>query len=144
MDLYFRCVPCGGINRVPSTRLDSGPTCGRCKATLALEPHPVDVDDAGLAKLVRQSRVPVLVDFWAPWCPPCRAVAPHLVELAKRKGGRLIVAKVDTQKHPNTAASLHVRAIPTLAVYKGGQVVRQQAGALMGRQLDDFIDPWLD
>lgn len=144
MDLYFRCAACGGINRVPSKRLAGGPTCGRCKAILALEPGPVDVDDAGLAKLVRQSPVPVLVDFWAPWCPPCRAVAPHLVELAKRKAGRLIVAKIDTQQHPNTAAHLHVRAIPTLAVYKGGEVVRQQAGALMGRQLDDFIDPWLD
>jgi thioredoxin 2 len=144
MDLYFRCSSCGGINRVPSKRLTSGPTCGRCKATLATEPSPVNVDDAGLAKLVRQSPVPVLVDFWAAWCAPCRAVAPHLVELAKRKGGRLIVAKVDTEKHPHTAASLGVRAIPTLAVYKGGKVVRQQAGALMGRQLDDLIDPWLD
>ncbi|MED5371205.1 MAG: thioredoxin domain-containing protein [Myxococcota bacterium] len=137
----YRCSHCGGLNQVPASRVAEGPRCGRCKTPLSLDNPPFDVDDAGLAKLVRQSPVPVLVDFWAPWCGPCRTVAPHLVELGKRKAGRMLIAKVNTQNHPHTAAAMQVQAIPTLAIWKGGQVVERQPGARMGLQLDQLVDP---
>ena len=96
-----------------------------------------------MRRLVEHSPVPVLVDFWAPWCPPCRMVAPHLDAFARRHAGRLIVAKVDTDRHSRTAASLRVRSIPTLAIWKDGKLVKAQAGALVGPQLESYVSPVL-
>lgn len=141
--LVVRCASCGGMNRVREDRLSNQPTCGRCKATLDLEAHPVDVSDDVLDRLVRSSPVPVLVDFWAPWCGPCRAVAPHLVALAKAQAGKLIIAKVNTDMHKRTAGVLNVQAIPTMAVYKGGALKVSEPGARMGAQLRDFVAPYL-
>ncbi len=142
--LVFRCSACGGLNRMPASRVSEGPKCGRCGEPLGVHGAPVELDDAGLARLVARSPVPVLVDFWAPWCGPCKAVAPHLVALGQRHAGRLIVAKVNTDEHQRTAAALKVQAIPTLVIYKGGQVVKRQAEALMGAQLEGFVAPLLD
>ncbi len=95
----FRCPSCSGLNRVRPDRTDDHPNCGRCKAVLDLEAHPVEVDDAALTRLVASALVPVLVDSWAPWCGPCRALAPHLETLAKKHAGKLIVTKVNTDQH---------------------------------------------
>ncbi|MCB9760476.1 MAG: thiol reductase thioredoxin [Alphaproteobacteria bacterium] len=141
--LHFRCPSCGGVNRVPAARLAEKPTCGRCKAPLDLHNTPVDVDDDALARLIQAAPVPVLVDFWAPWCAPCRAVAPHLKALAERHAGRLIVAKVNTEVHQRTAGALGVRSIPTLAVYKGGALVKAEPGARTGSQLEAYVAPVL-
>lgn len=141
--LILRCDACGGFNRVPAARANEGPTCGRCKAKLDTSAHPLNLSDAELGQLIARSPLPVLVDFWAPWCGPCRMVAPELERLAKRYAGRLIVAKINTDEHQQTAASLNVQAIPTLAVYKGGQLVKKEAGALTGQRLDAFIAPAL-
>lgn len=140
---HFRCVSCGGINRVSTARLAERPTCGRCKAPLDLSNAPHDLDDDALDRLVRAAPVPVLVDFWAPWCGPCRMVAPHIKALAKDLAGKLIVAKVDTDQHQRTAARLNVRSIPTLAVYQGGQLKLAQPGALRGPDLRRFVEPYL-
>lgn len=141
--LVFRCTSCGGLNRVNPDRLASAPTCGRCKAPLDLDAHPHAVDDAQLAKLIRSSPVPVLVDFWAAWCGPCRAVAPHLEALAKQHAGKLIVAKVDVDAHKQHAGQLGVQGIPTLAIWKGGRLVTHEAGARMGPALEAFVAPHL-
>ena len=138
----FPCRSCGAWNRVDPAR--PGPTCGRCKQPLDTTGAPVDVTDAELAKLVARSPVPVLVDFWAPWCGPCRMVAPHLDATARRHAGRVLVAKVNTDQHGETAARIGVRGIPTLAVWKGGQLVHSQAGAMVGGQLDAFVGRFLD
>ena len=141
--LVFRCAACGGVNRVREDGLSSQPTCGRCKAALDLTAKPADVSDDALEQLVRTSPVPVLVDFWAPWCGPCRAVAPHLESLAKAQAGKLIIAKVNTDTHKRTAGTLGVQAIPTMAVYKDGVLQLSEPGARMGAQLRAFVAPYL-
>ncbi|MBL8971505.1 MAG: thioredoxin fold domain-containing protein [Myxococcales bacterium] len=139
--LYLRCAKCGSINRIPAARLREGPRCGRCSGQLSA--HPADVDDAGLQKLIESSPVPVLVDFWAPWCGPCRQLAPHVEALALRHAGALIVAKIDTDQHQGFAQALGVRGIPLLCVYKGGELVRRQPGAVFGAELENVVAPYL-
>ena len=140
---FFKCSSCGGINRVSPTRLQAGPKCGRCSKPLDTTGRPQEVDDAQLAALIQRSPVPVLVDFWAPWCAPCRMVAPRLEALAQKYAGRLFVAKVDTDRHQQTASALNVRSIPTLGIWKGGSLQRIQPGALGAPQLEAFVAPFL-
>lgn len=136
---YFRCQQCGGINRVPAERLTESPVCGRCHAPVDLAASPADIDDAALQRLIKSSPVPVFVDFWAPWCGPCKMLTPHIVELAKRYAGKAIVVKINTQVARETAARLAIQAIPTLVVYRGGEIVERKAGAVMGRALDALL-----
>ena len=137
----FRCSSCGRVNRVDPSR--SAPKCGACHGDLDLSNHPFLISDDGLDTLVAQSPVPVLVDFYADWCGPCRSLAPVLVELAKRNAGRLLVAKVDTEEHRRKTSELGVQGIPALFVFKDGQLVTQTAGARpladMQRMLDAFL-----
>lgn len=141
--LTFRCDHCGGLNRVSAERLNDGARCGRCHTALETAARPFAVDDDALERLVRSSPVPVLVDFWAAWCGPCRAVAPHLETLARKHAGRLLIAKVDVDRHKRTAGALGVQGIPTLAVYQGGKLVKSEAGARTGPALEQFVAPYL-
>jgi len=137
--MFFRCRQCGGLNRIPPERLEEGPVCGRCRAPIDRAAGPADVDDAALRRLIKSSPVPVFVDFWAPWCGPCRMLAPHIVELAQRYAGRAIVVKVNTEVANEVASSLRIQAIPTLLVYRGGKIVERQSGAVMGKALDALL-----
>ncbi len=123
-----RCPACGTLNRVPADHLADAGTCGSCKAPLPPTAEPVDVDAAAVDEVVRSSRVPVLVDFWAAWCGPCRAAAPEVHRLAEDMAGRAVVLKVDTEAHPDLAARFGVQAIPNFAVLKDGRTVLQRAG----------------
>lgn len=140
--IVLPCPACGALNRIPAARLAAGPTCGRCKGPLHGD-RPLEVDDDRLDQLVRTSTVPVLVDFWAPWCGPCRTVAPHLEALARQEAGRLIVAKVNVDHHKRTAGRLGVQGIPTLAVYRGGTLQKSESGARTGPALHAFVAPFL-
>jgi thioredoxin 2 len=126
----IRCPSCGAVNRVPmdkvTQRLD--PVCGRCKTPLALDAKPLTVTDATFVADVERSPVPVLLDMWAPWCGPCRSIAPIIEQLAKEMAGRVRVAKMNVDENPNTASRFRVVSIPTLLVLKGGQELERIIG----------------
>jgi len=127
----MRCSQCGATNRVPVAKLEAGlaPICGRCKAPLAEGAGPIAVTDATFAAEVEGSPVPVLVDIWAPWCGPCRQIAPVVEELAMEFSGRLRVAKLNADENPVTSDRFRIRSIPALLMFKGGREVDRMIGA---------------
>lgn len=127
----LRCSACGTMNRVRADRRRAGtrPVCGRCRAPLAAGGVPLTVTDASFAADVERSPLPVLLDAWAAWCAPCRAVAPIIAELAAEWEGRVRVAKVDVDQNPAIAARFALRSIPTLLVFAGGREVDRLVGA---------------
>ena len=128
------CPGCGAKNRVSVGRIAESPRCGQCKTALTGAPtapsHPVVVSDQTFRAEVEQAALPVLVDFWAPWCGPCRAVAPMLERLAGERAGRLKIAKVNVDENPALSARFSVRSIPTLALFRGGVLIDEIHGAV--------------
>ncbi|MEJ2632533.1 MAG: thioredoxin TrxC [Acidihalobacter sp.] len=127
--LHIVCPHCTAVNRIPSARLGESPRCGKCHGEL-FTGHPVELDAAGFDKHVGRGDIPVLVDFWAPWCGPCKMMAPHFVQAAGQLEPRVRVAKVDTEAEQALGARFGIRSIPTLALFKGGREVARQAGAM--------------
>ncbi len=123
------CPACGAKNRIPAARLTDDPNCGRCGQPL-LSGRPVDLDDARFDAVVQGSDLPVLVDFWAPWCGPCRAMAPQFEQAAQQLQGRALLIKVNSDDNPRLATRFGIRSIPTLVRLDGGLEVTRRAGAL--------------
>ncbi len=127
--VVYRCSSCGKMNRILRARLRDDPTCGQCKQKV-FPRHPVTVTDSTWKAEVEDSPLPVLVDFWAPWCGPCRAIAPVLETIAGERAGRLKIAKLNVDENPHTAARFAVQAIPTMIVFRGPLEVDQIRGAV--------------
>ena len=129
----IRCPSCGATNRISEAAREKirgglAPVCGRCKTPLAADPGPLTVTDATFSAEVERSPLPVLVDIWAPWCGPCRMVAPVVEELAAEMAGRVRVAKLNVDENPAIATRFQVRSIPTLLVLKGGREMERIVG----------------
>ncbi len=132
------CAACGTPNRVDVARIDARPSCGSCKTPIALD-TPIMLTDANFDTVVAGSSVPVIVDFYADWCGPCKMMAPVFAELARRQRGVALVAKVDTERSPVVAARFGIRSIPTLTVMRDGREVARQVGAVPMAALEQLL-----
>ena len=126
---HIVCAHCGATNRLPADRLADDPSCGRCHQPL-LTGAPITRDDHSFDAFVQKSSLPVLVDFWAPWCGPCRQMAPQFDAAARQLKGRALLVKVNSDDSPATSAKFGIRSIPTLVRLQGGAEQRRQSGAL--------------
>jgi thioredoxin 2 len=134
----IRCPFCSTWNRIDASRAGDKPKCGKCAKPMLLD-RPIVLDDDSFARTIEGSDVPVLVDFYADWCGPCKMMAPFVDELAARHQGRALVAKLNTDAAPVTAQRYQIRSIPTVIVFKGGRSAAQQIGAVRLPELESLL-----
>lgn len=134
------CSACGATNRIPAKHLADTGRCGSCKTPLPPLSSPVDASAEVFEDVIQNARVPVLVDFWADWCGPCKMAAPEVAAVAKEMAGQLIVLKVDTEREERLAARYRVQGIPNFMVFRNGQSVQQRAGVMPRAQLRAWIE----
>ena len=136
--LTLRCQFCEKWNRIDAARAADRPKCGSCGKPMLLD-RPIKLDDETFQRTISESEVPVLVDFYADWCGPCKMMAPFVDEIAAAYIGRALVAKVDTDRSPATAQGFQIRGIPTTMVFKGGKPVANKTGAMPRGPLEDLL-----
>jgi thioredoxin 2 len=136
--MLIACPHCTATNRVPDARLADDPVCGRCGKPL-LDGHPVELNDANFDAVVGKTELPVVVDFWAAWCGPCRMMAPHFEQAAGQLKGRALFAKVNSDENPRVASRFAIRSIPTMVRLRGGAEDKRMSGALQSGQIVSWV-----
>ena len=137
--MLIACSHCGAGNRVPDERLADDPVCGRCARAL-LDGAPVPLTDASFERFTARTGLPVVVDVWAAWCGPCKTMAPQFDAAARLLKGRAVLAKLESDANPATAARFAIRSIPTLLLLRGGQEVKRLSGVLQASQIVAWVD----
>ena len=140
--LHIVCPHCDGINRVPGARLGEGAKCGKCRQPL-FSAHPLALNAERFARHAQNSEIPLLIDFWAPWCAPCRMMAPAFEQAAAQLEPRVRLVKVNTEEEQQLGARFGIRSIPTLLLMRNGQEVARQAGAMDTAGIVNWVRPWL-
>ena len=137
--IHIVCPHCNSVNRVPRSRLGDGPKCGKCRNPL-FTGHPVELNDQNFQKHIIRNDIPVLVDFWAPWCGPCRMMAPAMEQAATRLEPNIRVAKVNTEEARQVAGMFGIQSIPTVILFKGGREAARQSGAMDAGSLLSWVN----
>lgn len=140
--IHISCPACQAKNRIPAAKLSASPTCGVCKAQLLPE-APFDISEAQLNKHLKNDELPLLVDFWAPWCGPCRMMAPMFAEAARQMSPKVRFAKLDTEQHQAVGNRFQIRGIPLIILFENGREIARQAGAMDTRSIVGWVSQHL-
>ena len=135
---HIVCPHCAAVNRIPVTRLGDHPKCGKCK-NLLFTGHPVELNDQNFTKFITKNDLPIIVDFWADWCGPCKMMAPAFAQACTQLEPNVLFAKLNTEQAQQTAAQFGIRSIPSLLMFKNGKEVARQAGAMNTAQVIQWV-----